>query len=103
MYTSHVNRLPLDCANLRRDSDQRAHIIIICYDLFIHPLRIFTRLRYAGDITKSNYRKLSCDIDFVFYPNPNRCPSQKPNPYPNPNHNLTDVIKIGRFQPKGKL
>ena len=55
-------------------------------------------------ITKSNYRKLSRDIDFLFfYHNPNRCPSQKPNPYPNPNHNLTDVIKINRFQPKGKL
>ena len=57
-------------------------------------------LLVAWDITKSNYRKWSRDID----PNRNRCPSQKPNPYPNGcNHNLTDVIKKSRFQPKMKL
>ena len=55
---------------------------------------------------------------FKFYSNPNRCPSQKPHPYPNrcptmldywgwcvvpqpnPNHTLTDVIKMSRFQPR---
>ena len=45
----------------------------------------------------------NCHVTLIFvsYPNPNRCPSQKPNPYPNPN--LADVIKMNRFQPKGKL
>ena len=41
-------------------------------------------------------------LTFVFYPSPNRCPSQKLNPCPDPNHNLTDAIKIKQFQPKGK-
>ena len=53
---------------------------------------------FIWDITKSNYRKLSRDINFLSFILTLTDALRK-----SLNHALTEVIKMTRFQPKGKL
>ena len=61
---------------------------------------------YSVDITKSNYIKLSRDIDSLSFilTLKDALPKNLTHTLTlSPNHNLTDVIEMSRFQPKGKL